>query len=233
MKVLTPNEALDIAIGLETKAICQDNDRIKSKLLAKARAVLENSLIHNQNHSNLHHALGLCWYWEKTWTSEAKELIEKSFSRAAQLDESNQYATLFLAHFYFDEARYEEALKLFLKIDDSYFEAQEQKYRVLKNHELIICCRLYLNPNEVSFEEIDNLCSEYENTESFDVPVPQEIVGCLAKLITKETKEINRAAERVILMAKRVGFEKAKSIEDNLRLITDVTRYCAESALRR
>ncbi len=160
----------------------------------------------------------MCWYAEREWTIEAKEQIEQHFSTAVQLDATNQFATLFLGHFYFDEARYNEALKLFLQIDDAYFEKLDQKYRVLKNHELIVCCHLYLNADDVTFEEIDNLCKEYESTESSDVPVPQEIVACLAKLVG-ESKDLKRAAERVKLMLKRTDFECAKSIAEALETI--------------
>jgi tetratricopeptide (TPR) repeat protein len=218
MRVFSPDEAIDIATRLETKAVCQLNERIKAKLLAKARAVAESALAQNQNHSNLHHVLGLCWYAEIEWTIEAKEQIEQHFSAAVKLDATNQFATLFLGHFYFDEARYDKALNLFLEIDDVYFEKLDQKYRVLKNHELIVCCRLYLNADDVTFEEIDNLCKEYESTEPSDVPVPQEIVACLAKLVP-ESKNLKQAAERVILMLKRTGFERAKSLAEALETI--------------
>ncbi len=218
MKVFSPDEAIDIATRLETKAVCQPNERIKAKLLAKARAVVGSALAQNQNHSNLHHVLGLCWYAEREWTIEAKEQIEQHFSTAVQLDATNQFATLYLGHFYFDEARYDEALKLFLQIDDAYFEKLEQKYRILKNHELIVCCRLYLNAPDVTFVEIDSLCKEYESTESSDVPVPQEIVVCLAKLVG-ESKDLKRAAERVILMLKHTDFERAKSIAEALETL--------------
>lgn len=216
MKVFTPDEAIDIATRLETKAVCQSNERIRAKLLAKARAIIQSALTQNQSHSNLHHVLGMCWYAETTWTNETKEQIERQFLAAAQFDETNQFATLYLGYFYFDEARYDEALKLFLQINNTYFEELDLKWRILKNHELIICCRLYLNTDDVTFEEIDNLCKEYESVDSVDAPVPQEIVLCLSKLIGKSEK-LMQAAERVILMVKHKDLEQAKSIEDALK----------------
>lgn len=215
MKVFTPDEAIDIATRLETKAVCQSNARIRAKLLAKARAIIQGALTQNQSHSNLHHVLGLCWYAEKNWTDETKEQIERQFSAANQFDNTNQFATLYLGYFYFDEARYDEALKLFLQINNTYFEELDLKWRILKNHELIICCRLYLTA-DVSFEEIDNLCKEYESVDSIDAPVPQEIVLCLSKLIG-ESKKLMQAAERIILMVKHNDLEQAKSIEDALK----------------
>jgi len=215
MKVFTPDEAIDIATRLETRADCQPNERIKAKLLAKARAIVESALIQNQRHSNLHHVLGLCWYAEGIWTNEAKEQIELQFSVAAQLDESNQFAKLYLGYFYFDEARYDEALKLFLEIDDTYFKQLELDWRILKSHELILCCRLYLNAEEVTFDEIDSLCKEYESIDPIDAPVPQEIVICLERLARK-TKKLKQAVERIILLVKRLDLEQAKSIEESL-----------------
>lgn len=218
MRVLSPDEAIELAMGLEERAACQSNERIKAKLLAKARAAVRNILAEHPNHSNLHHVLGLCWYDETEWTNEAKEQIEHHFSTAARLDESNQFAALFLAHFYFDTARYDEALKLFRQIDESYFERLEQKYRVLKNHELILCCRLYLNADGVSVEEIEELCREYESTEPIDVPLPQELAVCLAQLAANSPK-LKHTAERFILLLKRINFLEAKSIADSLKTI--------------
>ncbi len=65
------------------------------------------------------------------------------------------------------------------------------------------------------FRLIDSLCREYESTEESDVPVPQEIVACFAKLISA-SQGLRQMIERVILMLQRTDLAQAKSIENAL-----------------
>jgi tetratricopeptide (TPR) repeat protein len=131
--------------------------------------------------SDAFHLLGLCWYEFPEISADTQRHAEKAFRDALAIDPEHQYANLFLGHVLFDMMRYEEADQRFAMIDPKFFIARTQQWRVVKNDELRLCCRLELEPASVTFHELDALCQRYETDR--ELPVPGEIVSCLDRLV--------------------------------------------------
>src|SRR5262245_52254983 len=197
MQTSLSESAIAEAKRLSLEAICQDDETVQSRRLAEARSVLDNALGSEPNNPNLHHMLGLCWYDDPERSDKIRQAIEFHFKTAKQLAPSAPFPSLYLGHFYFDEGRYVEALPLFQQVDESYFEDIGQRWRILKNRELILCCQFYLNPGAIADWELEALCMAYEKADEEDRPAPIEIVACVATL-TNIAQEKKRAMARII-----------------------------------
>ncbi len=152
-------------------------------------------------------------------SDEARQSVEHCFRKALELESGHQFASLYLGHFYFDERRYEEALAFFSRADESYFENLGQHWRVLKNRELVLCCRLYLNLNEAGFSEIDQLCTAYEAADNEHWMPPTEIVVCLARLGKETEIEVRVMAKRVLEMIRQIDLETAYARVEDYRVL--------------
>jgi len=197
---------------------CADSSEAKSSPLRRARKLLEDAIVSAPENPDLHHALGICWYHEPEWSAEMRVSIERCFRTALQAEPGHKFATLYLGHFCFDERRYREALELFSQVDESYFNSIGQHWRVLKNRELVLCCRLHVR-HSVGLADIEDLCRAFERADSIDVPVPTEIVQCLSGLRGDSRPELNEMIQRVLEMIRRIDFEGANSISDGLEAL--------------
>lgn len=115
--------------------------------------------------------------------AETQQHAEKAFRDTLAIDPEHQYANLFLGHVLFDTMQYEEVDQQFVKFDADYFIARTQEWRLAKNEELRLCCRLELDPASVDFHVLDALCQSYETDR--ELPVPWEIVSCLDRLVKR------------------------------------------------
>jgi tetratricopeptide (TPR) repeat protein len=215
-------DAVLAAERLELEAVCQDDEAAQSRLLAEARSILNRALAAEPNSARLHHWLGLCWYQDPPWNEAARQAMEYHFKSAIELAPGYEFPSLYLGHFYFDEGRYAEALPLFQKMDEQYFEEISQRWRILKNRELILCCRLYLHPAEVAVSELEAVCLAYEEADQVEAPVPQEIVACVATLIEVEPEKMEAMAKRVIELVRRLECEDAFWIRSNYQRLQQV-----------
>lgn len=136
--------------------------------------------------SEAFHLLGLCWYELPNVSNDTQRKAEDAFRRCLKIDPGHQYANLFLGHVLFDTKRYEEANERFAKIDPDFFAARTQQWRVVKNDELRLCCRLETESGGVAFHELETLCERYETDPVVEFTVPREIVLCLDELATRE-----------------------------------------------
>jgi tetratricopeptide (TPR) repeat protein len=202
-------DAIAEADRLSTEAVCQEDEATKSQLLAKARTALGSVLVDEPNNPRIHHWLGLCWYGDPARSDEIRRAIEFHFKEAVRLAPDYQFPSLYLGHFYFDEGRYVEAWPLFERADEEYFREIGQVWRVLKNRELILCCRLYINPGEVAVSDLEAVCSAYTRADREDVCVPEEIVTCVATLAEVVPGESRAMASRVVELVSKLGYENA------------------------
>jgi tetratricopeptide (TPR) repeat protein len=201
--------AIAEAERLSLEAICQNDETAQSRLLAEARSVLHNALDGEPNNPDLHHMLGLCWYDDPERSDKIRQAIEFHFKTAKHLAPSYPFPSLYLGHFYFDEGRYAEALPLFQQVDESYFEDIGQRWRILKNRELILCCQLYLTPGDIADSELETMCMVYEKADEEDRPVPREIVACVATLTNISQEKKSAMAGRITELIRSLGYENA------------------------
>ena len=153
--------------------------------------------------SDAFHLLGLCWYELPKISADTLRHAEKAFRDALAIDPEHQYANLFLGHVLFDTMRYGEADQRFAMIDPEFFIARTQQWRVVKNDELRLCCRLELEPASVAFHELDAICQRYETDR--ELPVPGEIVSCLDHLVKRGglgAESLQKYVSRVLAMLK-------------------------------
>src|SRR5215475_11147400 len=198
MRTPLSESAIAKAERLSLEAVCQEGETAQSRLLSEARSVLHGLLAAEPNNPGLHHMLGLCWYNDSARSDEIRQAIEFHFKAAIQLAPSDPFPSLYLGHFFFDEGRYAEALSLFQRVDENYFEDIGQRWHILKNRELILCCQLYLGPGDRADSELEAICRVYENADEEDKPAPLEIVTCDATL-TNISQEKKRAMARIII----------------------------------
>jgi len=221
MRTPLSESAIAKAERLSLEAVCQEGETAQSRLLSEARSVLHGLLAAEPNNPGLHHMLGLCWYNDSARSDEIRQAIEFHFKAAIQLAPSDPFPSLYLGHFFFDEGRYAEALPLFKQVDENYFEDIGQKWRILKNRELILCCRLYLNPVDVVDSELEAVCLAYEKAEEEDRPVPLEIVACGAALTEISQGKKRAMAGKIIELIRSLDYENAflaRSDYQNLKL---------------
>jgi hypothetical protein len=215
------------ADDLLTEAICEDDKAEQTRLLAKARRQLADALTTYPEHANLHHMIGLLWYHDPANSEERNQSIEQCFKSAINIESEHQYANLYLGHFYFDTARYAEALSLFTKVDADYFVELDQSWRNLKNAELILCCRMYLNLENIKLSEVEAVCLMYENAGQEDYtgsPTPQEILACVAKLFENQPNKMTPIALRVIELIRRMECDHYKGLQKDLLYLQSALR---------
>jgi len=123
-----------------------------------------------------HHLRGMCHY-----DLEEPDLAEAEFRLAVQADSKHSWADLYLGHALFDREEYAEALVHFLRADELRFAELGQDWRIVKNRELILCCRLYTQSRLPSIRAMDELIEIY-GQDPISAPVPIEIVRCLDEL---------------------------------------------------
>ena len=221
------------AAQLLTEAQSEDNEA-RRLLLEKAINILQECVSHNPEEADCYHALAVCWYDHPQPSVERNENVEKYLRQALDLCPAHPFATIYLGYILFDERRYKEALAQFESVDEAYFEGIDQKWRVLKNRELILCCRLYLHSQEVSEKDVAVLCESYETTDSVDVPVPLEIVKCFSYLCEHQeglTSKHRSMIERVVNMVKKIEFEKALS--DDLAELEECVAVASNKSFER
>jgi hypothetical protein len=149
------------------------------------------------------HLLGLCWYRIPKVSVATQQSAEEAFRCCLAIDPEHQYANLFLGYLLFDAKRHKEADERFAEIDPEFFVAQSQQWRMVKNDELRLCCRLELEMATVAFHEVDVLCERYETDPAVEFIVPGEIVLCLDDLAQRDAlprESLKSYASRVLAM---------------------------------
>ena len=203
------------------------HEHLRSESLNQLIEDLGSLTSREPKNSDAFHLLGLCWYELSEISVDTQLHSEKAFRDALAIEPEHQYANLFLGHVLFDMKRYEEADQRFAMIDPEFFIARTQQWRLVKNDELRLCCRLELEPAGVSFLELDRICERYETDPEMEYILPQEIVLCVDELVKREAlprESLKKFASRV-LATLEVGDNMSVSYlkEPIMRLRTSVS----------
>ena len=191
----------------------------RNELLAKARHNDTECLTEEPEEPFINYLAGLTMYKSFCEDEAYGSKAEYYLSKALTLDPTNQFACLFLGHFYYDTKRFQEALAQFITVDQGYFKSIDQLWRVLTIHELILCCRLFLNDHSLSMDDFDCLVSEFLNTQSIDVPIPWEIIDCLSKTKSHSVWSLlDRDKVQSQIMAMLEGIDLPDEFKNNARL---------------
>jgi tetratricopeptide (TPR) repeat protein len=198
------NVVYERAVELYEEAVVELDDAKVERILREAIAMLQAAPTEPSTAADALHLLGLCWYELPQGGEEELQKAKDAFVAALDFDPNHQYANLFLGHALFDMGQYDDALARFRRFDTSYFRARDQEWRVVKNDELILCCRLQTDETGVTLDDVDEVCQRYESDP--ELPVPREIVLCLDELAAKARFPLSRATEyarRVVAMIER------------------------------
>lgn len=204
-----------------------DSDRFNSLLAEVDEALMEasastgaerkQSLTHAQklvaellaiapDDADSNFAAGLTMYESWPEQEEDESLTEKYLLKALSVNPNHQLAKLYLGHHYYDNGKYEQALPLFEGVEEEHFLSIGQKWRVLKLHELILCCKLYLNDQSLSGDHFISLANEQLTADPEDVPVPIELITALVK--TESNSVWNKVNRPDVLQLLRKTCEK-------------------------
>lgn len=171
----------DVHEHLAASAAHEDLDK-RVALVEKALFIAQSYEQENPSNAEASFALGLCWYNYPATSQERTENIEKWLRKAIEIEPNHQFANLYLGHFFFDEGRYDEALIRFEQVNPIHFKEIDQTWRAIKLRELVICCQLYLEWQQVSSSAFQKLLGEYLSLSIEEAPHPVELVSCLVSL---------------------------------------------------
>jgi tetratricopeptide (TPR) repeat protein len=210
-------ESEPVVLKLLHEARTSSSKEEREKLLGKAREELQFYLRGRANDAEANYIAGLVMYYSFCLHEEYGHETVGYLQKAVDLEPEHQFARLFLGHYYFDIGAYEQALDYFESVDEEYFLSIGQQWRVLKLHELVLCCKLTLGSPAITLSSFELLVQEFVTVDEVQVPLPLELVSTLAK--TGESpvwSRVSRTHVRTLIveMTKKRSFYEA--LEDLL-----------------
>jgi tetratricopeptide (TPR) repeat protein len=176
-----PEECLDATLSLLNEARSTSVKRERAEFLLTARRTIAQCLKIKPEGADVNYVAGLVMYYSFSLNEKYGEASEKYFLKAVKFNPQHQFARMYLGHYYYDVEAYKKALSYFETVDEDYFISIDQRWRVLKLHELIMCCKIFLDSSDVTIKSFDNLTQEYLHTPGEDVPIPSELIIALVK----------------------------------------------------
>jgi tetratricopeptide (TPR) repeat protein len=175
------NEDIGKVVELLNAAGSASSRAESAELLQQARETVADVMKTEASSADMNYLAGSVMYQSFCTDEQYGAKAEEYFLAAHRLDPDHQFARLYLGHYYYDTGLYQKALEYFVSVDRQYFISLEQQWRVLKLHELILCCRMFIGDPELTEADFEVLKKEYLSTPSEDVPVPGELVDAFRK----------------------------------------------------
>lgn len=166
---MTSNEKYNQAIELIDQAEYFFFNEVeqKTKKLIPAIEILDELYHSNFKDPDIVYSLAYAIYMMPYSVKDEKKRISLLLKEVIQLDSSNEFAKLYLGHYYFDRRWFKEALDYFGQVNESYF-YPERYWRIIKNRELIFCCELALSePYDVTILQQGIEFIDYANQPKF------------------------------------------------------------------
>ena len=156
------------------------------KVVEKAIRLAESLIERYPDDSDAHQMLGLAWYYFPGSSSWRSWHCRRALERALAIDPDHQFALQYLAYLKFDQERYGEALELLARLGTDDFKELGQEWRALKSCEMMLVCRIRLDPHTFPQEDFDAFASWFQDArarEERDVEAscfvwPQELREC-------------------------------------------------------
>src|SRR5262249_32529652 len=117
-----------------------ESEEQSSAALAFARKLAQECIQAYPEDPDCWYVAGLAMYNSFAVDESYGDQVERCLQKSLSLNNEHQFARLYLGHYYYDTGRYEDALSHFENVTDSYFLSANKEWRVLKLHELILCC---------------------------------------------------------------------------------------------
>ena len=209
----TPHPLYWDACKLLESAELADDEGSQRNLLDDAISKLSKLIGDHPDNSQYQHLAGLCWYHYPSDDVTRTVKATLHFSKALEIDPAHQFANIYLGYLEFDNGNYNKALNYFERVQSDYFLSLDQQWRILKNNELKICCRLYIDVNSVSTEEIANLVEDYLATDETEAARPDEITQCLTSLLPSSDPKLNEMVHHVVELVEKLDYTQSLSAE--------------------
>lgn len=155
------------------------------KHLSMAKDLVEDCLVERPENYRCWYLLGLIWYNFSFGSEERNLNCEKALKNAINIKPDDNWANMYLGHLYFDQRKFDIALTQFEKLNSKYFDELDLHWRVLKYEELILCCRFFLNFEQVDYSEIEKYaksCEKSVKLDEYEYVFPLEMMRCLVEL---------------------------------------------------
>ena len=190
----------------------------RAELLQQARECVTSGMKSEGDSAFLNYLAGSVMYESFCIDEQYGAKAEEYFLKAHLLDPDHQFTRLYLGHYYYDTAQYQKALEYFASVDEQYFISLGQQWRVLKLHELIMCCRLFIGDTELTANDFETLKNEYLATPSEDVPVPGELLNAYRKTARSSLwSRLNRSLVQHSLEALIDGLDFSEDFKASLK----------------
>jgi len=183
-----------------------------TQCLADAREAVADCLKVEADSADVNYIAGLVMYRSFCIDERYGERAEEYLRKANGLNQDHQFARLYLGHYYYDIGEYSRALECFESVNENYFRSIDQVWRVLKLHELILCCRMFVASRDLTEGSFETLAKEYLTASSENVPIPTEIVAAFAKTVNSSiwsTIDREVVGKVVLEMIERLDVSKA------------------------
>jgi tetratricopeptide (TPR) repeat protein len=174
-------KCLGATIDLLNEARSTSIKKDRAELLATARRKVSQCLEIQSEGAEINYVAGLVMYYSFSSNEKYGQASEKYFQKAVKINPQHQFARMYLGHYNYDIQEYKKALSYFEAVNKDYFISIDQRWRILKLHELILCCKMLLDYSDITTESFDELTREYLNSPWEDVPVPFELMAALVK----------------------------------------------------
>ena len=177
------NDCTRVVVELLDCASSASASEDRAQYLADARQAVVNCLKTEADNADMNYIAGLVMYRSFCIDERYGEKAEEYLRKANRLNPDHQFALLYLGHYYYDIGEYSCALEYFESVNENYFTSIDQVWRVLKLHELILCCRMFLASSDLTEGSFETLAKEILAASSEDLPVPTEILSALRKTV--------------------------------------------------
>lgn len=176
-----------------------------------------------------HYLRGYCFY-----ETEEMESAEPEFREALRAQPDHFWAGLYLGHVLFDRGAYALALQHFIRVDEARLRRLDQHWRIAKNRELILCCRLSGPGRLPALKTMEPVILAYDS-DPIGAPVPLEIVLCLDRLTRQgrlKGKTLSRWFESLEDLVACSGHSQSSSLYAPLTRLREAARRVVSSASR-
>jgi hypothetical protein len=178
-------------------------------LLARAREMADGCLQAAPDDPDAWFIAGLASYDSLAAGEALGAQVEEYLTHALKLDSKHQFARLYLGHYKYDTGHYEDALSQFIRTDQGFFSSLGQQWRLLKLHELVLCCKINLGSSDVDLASFRSLFDEYLSAPDEDVPVPMELATTLQRTARAPIwRHVSReeVLRRFIAVVREIGY---------------------------
>lgn len=178
----------------------------KRAALSAGMTDIEAQILAHPHNANLYYYMALLWYHWPDRTNEARGRTHSYLKLTLDIDPEHARARIYLGFQQFDESRFEDALTTLEHSNAESLGPPSSAWQLLKVAELIICCKLRLNWQNVTLGELEKLTADYEAYKKDTTPpAPVELARtAIALCANVQEPEFLEIVRKIIHLVKQV-----------------------------